>query len=189
MATEKMKRFVDGVVRGSLSLAESYRAAYDTHSTPKAQRNEASRLWRNPLVIAYAERVRRDMEGDRARKLAADRDRIRDRLWYEADNATRSADRIGALKLLGQQTGVNMFSDRLDIVATRQDQTSSTIAADIETLLAEALDPEVEKENFEHPTPPPPLLPERLAPLPKHQNAQDISEFVEFAPVVIDPDE
>ena len=157
MATEKQKRFAEGVVRGNLPLVHAYREAYDTNGTPKSPRNEASRLWRNPDVQAQAERIRRDMDAERARKLAADRDRIRERLWSEADTASRASDRL-----------------------TAAGASAAAVVADIQATLRDALGPEVDPSPEDTPTPPPPLLPERAGSFSKHQNAQTTTNIVDF---------
>ena len=180
MATEKQKRFAEGVVRGNLPLVHAYREAYDTNGTPKSQRNEASRLWRNPDVQAQAERIRRDMDAERARKLAADRDRIRERLWSEADTASRASDRLTALRLLGQQSGVNMFSERIEVARAPDGASAAEVVADIQATLRDALGPEVDPSPEDTPTPPPPLLPERAGSFSKHQNAQTTTNIVDF---------
>mgnify|MGYP003626751649 FL=1 len=182
MATEKQKRFAEGVVRGNLPLVHAYREAYDTNGTAKGQRNEASRLWRNPDVQAYAERIRRDLDAERARKLAADRDRIRDRLWAEADTADRSSDRLTALRLLGQQSGVNMFSERIEVSRAPDGASAADVVADIQATLRDALGPEVVPSPESTPPPPPPLLPERAGTFSKHQNAQENTNILDFPP-------
>ena len=59
--------------------------------------------------------MRARVSAQRALRLTGDADAIRRKLWEEAENADRASDRISALKLLGQQRGVNLFAERLEI--------------------------------------------------------------------------
>lgn len=162
------------------TMREAYQSIYSDRGTKGTAQAEASRLWRNPQVQRAAEAARREVDAQRRRRLAAERDRIRDRLWAEADSADRASDRIAALRLLGTQAGVDMFAQRLEVSATETRSTGAEVLADVEAMLERALGAEVESEKEEPPAPPPPLLAERAGKNPQHQNAQEITDLDNF---------
>ena len=179
--TDKMRRFAEGIVKGEFeTMAAAYREIYSDRGSVRTTQNEASRLWRNPLVQAAAEAARREVDAQRRRRLAAERDRIRDRLWIEADSADRASDRIAALRLLGTQAGVDMFAQRIEVSPTESRATGAEVLADVEAMLERALGAEVESEKEEPPAPPPPLLAARAGKNPQHQNAQEITDLDNF---------
>tara|TARA_R110000751_G_C13412802_1_gene439248 strand:- start:6 stop:458 length:453 start_codon:yes stop_codon:yes gene_type:complete len=111
-----MRMFAESVATGdSKTLTEAYGKIYGKNMTKRTQKNEASKLWNNPVVQDLAKDVRARVSAQRALRLTGDADAIRRKLWEEAENADRASDRISALKLLGQQRGVNLFAERLEI--------------------------------------------------------------------------
>ena len=92
----------------------------------------------HPGILDYAGQVRRTIAADRARSLRGERDRVRDRLWAEVEQAERSSDRIAALRLLGSQTGVSMFTERLQVGPTGTEEISDAeVIAEIQALMVE----------------------------------------------------
>lgn len=133
--TEKQRLFAELVATGeSRTLVDAYTKVYGGRSTPKGRRAEASRVWHHPLVQTMAREVRARVSAQRALRLTGDADAIRRKLWKEADEADRAADRIAALKLLGQQRGVNLFTDRLEI-AEPDSVSDAEVLLEIEQIL------------------------------------------------------
>ena len=143
--TELQRRFALQVLEGkSPTLVHAYREVYDCKGDSarqkKAQANEASRLWKHPGVRSFADDFRKKAEAQRVRREVGERERVRQRLWSEADSADRASDRINALRLLGQDAG--MFIDRQSIeVKEASDQlTDAEVIAEIELALRSIAD-------------------------------------------------
>ena len=105
--TERQRAFVRAVLdpksegkRGSLT--DAWEGVYGTAGSRRNRTNQASRDWRNPCVVAEAERQRARIDAARCRAVSGDRQRIRERLWAEAAAAARSSDRIAALRLVAE---------------------------------------------------------------------------------------
>ena len=142
--TARQREFSDRVLSGkSPTLAAAYREVYQPQGqTPKqrkAQSNEASRLWKHPGVRAYCEEARREVEKNRARRALGQRQRIAECLWAEAEGAGKASDRIAALRLLGQQSDVQMFSEKLEVSHGESEISDAEVVAEIENALREAL--------------------------------------------------
>ena len=114
--TAKQRAFAEAVVSGKYrAMTDAYREIYSGRGSRETVRGEASRLWKTPTVQAAAEVARERLVAARARKLAGDRDAVRRKLWAIADDPdARDADVLTACKLLGSQTGVSMFADRVE---------------------------------------------------------------------------
>jgi len=143
--TELQRRFALQVLEGkSPTLVHAYREVYDCKGDSarqkKAQANEASRLWKHPGVRSFADDFRKKAEAQRVRREVGERERVRQRLWSEADSADRASDRINALRLLGQDAG--MFIDRQSIeVKEASDQlTDAEVIAEIELALRSVME-------------------------------------------------
>jgi len=133
--TEKQRLFAELVATGeSRTLVDAYTKVYGGSITPKNRQKQASRVWHNPVVQTMAKEVRARVSAQRALRLTGDADAIRRKLWKEADGADRAADRIAALKLLGQQRGVNLFTDRLEI-AEPDSVSDAEVLLEIEQIL------------------------------------------------------
>ena len=79
------------------------------------------------------------MEAERRRKLAGERDAVRNRLWLIADGSeARDSDKLTALRMLGQQSGVDMFAERVEVsnVTTGSD---AELVAELEDMLRNTL--------------------------------------------------
>ena len=80
------------------------------------------------------ERQRDRQDAARCRAVSGDRQRIRERLWAEAEGADRSSDRISALVNLGRMRDVQLFSDhRTTVVEDRA--TDAEVVAEIAAVL------------------------------------------------------
>ncbi len=184
--SDRDRRFTEAIVYGdSPSIVGAYRDTRTTRASAKNARAEASRLWRSPGVQAYAERLREELLARGRARAAADRDRIVQRLWNEADSADRAADRIAALRLLGTVSTIDLFGpDRLEIGRSEGSATSAAeVAASIESLLRDTIKgAEVETIEIEATHPPAPLSDESGTHYTTHQNAQTISDSEPFTP-------
>ena len=183
--SEKNKRFAEAIVYGdSASIVQAYRDTRETSASVRNARAEASRLWRSPLVQAYAERLRADLLARGRARAAADRERIVAALWSEADGADRAADRIAALRTLGQVSTIDLFGpDRVAIEGTADAASAAELADGIEALLRDALGGAEVGEVVDAEVVPPTPINELPASFnPKHQNAQTIPESKAFSP-------
>ena len=141
--TELQRRFALQVLEGkSPTLVHAYREVYDckgdSPKQKKAQANEASRLWKHPGVRSFSEDFRKKAEAQRVRREVGERERVRQRLWSEADAADRASDRINALRLLGQDAG--MFTERVEVKEATDELTDAEVIAEIEIALRNAID-------------------------------------------------
>ena len=141
--TELQRRFALRVLEGkSPTLVHAYREVYDCSGESvkqrKAQSNEASRLWKHPGIILFSDEFRKKAEAQRVRREVGERERVRERLWKEADDADRSGDRISALRLLGQEAG--MFTERIEVKELGDDLTDAEVLAEIEMALRDVID-------------------------------------------------
>ena len=141
--TELQRRFALRVLEGvSPTLVDSYRNVYrckgDSPKQKKAQANEASRLWKHPGVRSFSEEFRKKAEANRVRREVGVRERVRQRLWSEADAADRASDRLTALRLLGQEAG--MFTERVEVREASDELTDAEVLAEIEIALRNAID-------------------------------------------------
>ena len=139
--TEKQRLFAELVASGECkNLTEAHKQVYAGGISIHNRRKEASRVWNKPVVQAAAREIRTRISAQRALRLTGDADAIRRKLWNEAETADRAADRIAALKLLGQQRGVNLFADRIEI--SEPDATSDAeVIVEIEQILQSAILP------------------------------------------------
>lgn len=138
--TEKQRIFAELVATGECkTLTAAYGEVYGNNMSPRTRRNEASKLWNKPIVQGLARDVRARVSAQRALRLTGDADAIRRKLWKEAEEADRAADRIAALKLLGQQRGVNLFAERLEI-AEPDSVSDAEVLVEIESIIRSASD-------------------------------------------------
>ncbi len=146
--TGPQRRFADLILSGECaSLVAAYRQSYnvsgDTPKAKKSQANEASRLWKHPGIVSYADEYRAKALANRERRALGERERVRERLWSEADSADRSSDRLTALRLLGQDAG--MFVERIEV---KDDAMSDAeVLVEIELALREAIEAEAKVVN------------------------------------------
>lgn len=141
--TGPQRRFADLILTGECSsLVGAYRLSYDvTGDTPKAkksQANEASRLWKHPGIVSYADEYKAKAQAQRVRREVGERERVRQRLWNEADSADRASDRLTALRLLGQEAG--MFTERVEVKEATNELTDAEVLAEIEIALRNAIE-------------------------------------------------
>ena len=138
--SEKQRAYAELVVSGEKrTMVDAYESVYGAGGSRRTRVNEASRLWRSPFVQGVAEGARRRLEAERRRKLAGERDAVRNRLWQIADGSdARDSDKLTALRMLGQQSGVDMFAERVEVsnVAGGSD---AELLAELEDMLRNTL--------------------------------------------------
>jgi hypothetical protein len=137
--TRKQQKFVTELQRPeNRSYSDAYRASYDCDAmSPKAIRNEASKLRHHPGVTMALDAARERIEVEKRRDGVAERRAIRNRLWSEVDDPdTPAAARIQALRLLGLASGTGMFSETQRVeVSEPMPASEAEVIAEIEDLL------------------------------------------------------
>ena len=138
--SDKQRTYAELVVSGEKrTMVAAYESVYGSGGSRKTRVNEASRLWRSPYCQTVAEGARRRLDAERRRKLAGERDAVRNRLWGIADAPeARDSDKLTALRMLGSQSGVDMFAERVEVANVVQGSDAELIA-ELESLLRNAL--------------------------------------------------
>ena len=139
--SERQRAFAEVVVAGEKrTLVDAYESVYGSGGARRTRVNRASKLWRSTYCQTVAEGARRRLDAERRRKLAGERDAVRNRLWGIADaSEARDSDRLTALRMLGSQTGVEMFSEAHTITQGPQTGTDAELISELEILLRNAL--------------------------------------------------
>ena len=106
MLTSKQNKFIEGIIEGSCQ-SNAYRLAYDgTNMSSKTIWEAASRLSKNPKVIARLDQLSAEKEqGNRMFTLSYE-DRIINKLWDIVDTSRNNRVRVKALELLGRSCGL-----------------------------------------------------------------------------------
>ena len=114
--TKKQREFARHIVEGETG-ADAYRKAYDTAGKPNIVKREASLLKKNPNVAKTIEALQKAKE--LADSLSAAQIRaliLSDLVKHSQDEDARLADRLTAVKLLGQLTDVAAFTERKEVL-------------------------------------------------------------------------
>ena len=138
--TERQRAFARAVVRGEFrTTTDAWESVYGAGGSRRTRGNRASKLWRSTYCQTVAEGARRRLDAERRRKLAGERDAVRNRLWGIADASdARDSDKLTALRLLGSQSGVDMFSERVEVTHVAQGCAAELIA-ELESMLRNTL--------------------------------------------------
>jgi len=138
--SERQRQFAEVVVAGEKrTLVDAYESVYGSGGTRRTRVNRASKLWRSTYCQTVAEGARRRLDAERRRKLAGERDAVRNRLWGIADASdARDSDKLTALRMLGQQSGVDMFAERVEVANVAQGSDAELIA-ELESMLRNTL--------------------------------------------------
>lgn len=138
--SERQRQFAEVVVAGEKrTLVDAYESVYGSGGTRRTRVNRASKLWRSTYCQTVAEGARRRLDAERRRKLAGERDAVRNRLWGIADASdARDSDKLTALRMLGQQSGVDMFAERVEVSNVAQGSDAELIA-ELESMLRNTL--------------------------------------------------
>ena len=112
--TEKQRAFCRNVAEG-MTLADSYRAAYDCQNMAQATiTNEAYKLMLRQDITAIVNKYSQEKLAKTSHDAARIRLSVIERLQIEANDTTNPASvRVRALELLGKITDVALFTERL----------------------------------------------------------------------------
>ena len=106
MLTSKQNKFIEGIIEGSCQ-SDAYRLAYDkTNMSSKTTWEAASRLSKNPKVIARLDQLSAEKEQNNRMFALSYEDRIINKLWEIVDQSNNNKIRLQALKLLGDTCGL-----------------------------------------------------------------------------------
>ena len=106
MLTSKQNKFIEGIIEGSCQSG-AYRLAYGkTGMSSKTIREAASRLSKNPKVIARLDQLSAENERNNRMFTLSYEDRIINKLWNIVDTSKNKRVRVKALELLGRSCGL-----------------------------------------------------------------------------------
>ena len=106
MLTQKQNNFVDLMIDGANSTS-AYRLSYETSAmSDKTVWEAASRLSKNPKVIARLNQLTAEKEQNNRMFTLSYEDRIINKLWDIVDTAKNKRVRVKALELLGRSCGL-----------------------------------------------------------------------------------
>ena len=104
--TAKQKMFVDKIFDGS-NKSDAYREAYvPTLMSGKTIWEAASRLSKNPKVVARLDQLTVEKEQNKRMFALSYEDRIINKLWEIVDQSNNNQIRLKALKLLSDTCGL-----------------------------------------------------------------------------------
>lgn len=140
--TSKQEGFCQGVGTRGETLAQAYRAAYDTaNMAPATIHNEACKLMARPEIAARVNALVRAKQVSVSLDAARIRVHVIDRLHQESiDPDSSPAARVRALELLGRMGAVALFApaSQTDDAAPAQADLAATLEARLKALLAKA---------------------------------------------------
>ena len=106
MLTQKQNNFVDFMIGGANSTS-AYRLSYDASAmSSKTIWEAASRLSKNPKVIARLDQLTAEKEQNNRMFTLSYEDKIIKKLWEIVDQSNNNQIRLKALKLLGDTCGL-----------------------------------------------------------------------------------
>ena len=106
MLTSKQNKFIEGIIEGSCQ-SDAYRLAYDkTNMSSKTIWEAASRLSKNPKVVARLDQLTAEKEQNNRMFALSYEDKIINRLWDIVDTSKNKRVRVKALELLGRSCGL-----------------------------------------------------------------------------------
>ena len=106
MLTSKQNKFIEGIIEGSCQ-SDAYRLAYGkTEMSSKTIWEAASRLSKNPKVIARLDQLTAEKERNNRMFALSYEDKVINKLWDIADTAKNKRERVKALELLGRSCGL-----------------------------------------------------------------------------------
>ena len=119
--TAKQKEFARNLALGK-SKAQAYREAYNSKGTKKTDANQGYRISQSPDVNAIKEAYEVAIEAAKQRTPAQLRELVIHQLTQIAIGGEKEAQRIQALKLLGQVTEVAAFTERRETTTIRKSE-------------------------------------------------------------------
>ena len=106
MLTSKQNKFIEGIIGGSCQSG-AYRLAYGkTGMSSKTIWEAASRLSKNPKVIARLDQLSAEKERNNRIFTLSYEDRIINKLWDIVETSRSKRVKIKALELLGRNCGL-----------------------------------------------------------------------------------
>ena len=106
MLTSKQNKFIQSIIEGSCQ-SDAYRLAYSkTEMSSKTIWEAASRLSKNPKVIARLDQLTAEKEQNNRMFALSYEDKIINKLWDIADTSKNKRVRVKALELLGRSCGL-----------------------------------------------------------------------------------
>ena len=106
MVSTRQKIFADNIADGC-NQSDAYRKAYSMISMSKKTTWEAaSRLSKNPKVVARLDQLTAEKEQNNRMFTLSYEDRIINKLWDIVDNSRNKRVRVKALELLGRSCGL-----------------------------------------------------------------------------------
>ena len=104
--TSNQTKFIDSMVEGSCK-SDAYRFAYDkTNMSSKTIWEAASRLSKNPKIVARLDQLTTEKEQNNRMFTLSYEDRIINKLWDIVDTSKNKRVRVKALELLGRSCGL-----------------------------------------------------------------------------------
>jgi hypothetical protein len=134
--TPKQREFARQVALGNTG-AESYRKAYDTHTTPKRQGDQASRMKADPRIAAEIDAYELALEAQKYRSSESLRALvIQSLVSVLIDPDAKQSTKVTAAKVLGTVTEVAAFTERKEITTiSGSDAIKSQIMDQLKTLM------------------------------------------------------
>jgi hypothetical protein len=134
--TPKQREFARQVALGN-SGAESYRKAYDTHTTKKRQGDQASRMKADPRIAAEIDAYEMALEAQKYRSSESLRALvIQSLVSVLIDPDAKQSTKVTAAKVLGTVTEVAAFTERKEITTiSGSDAIKSQIMDQLKTLM------------------------------------------------------
>ena len=106
MLTSKQNKFIESIIEGSCQ-SDAYRLAYSkTEMSSKTIWEAASRLSKNPKVVARLGQLTAEKEQNNRMFSLSYEDRIINKLWDIVDTSKNKRVRVKALELLGRSCGL-----------------------------------------------------------------------------------
>lgn len=106
MLTSKQNKFIESIIEGSCQ-SDAYRLAYSkTEMSSKTIWEAASRLSKNPKVVARLDQLTTEKEQNNRMFNLSYEDKIINKLWDIVDTAKNKRVRVKALELLGRSCGL-----------------------------------------------------------------------------------
>jgi len=151
--TRKQTKFCEGIVEG-LTQTEAMEQAYNYKGKRKTMSDDASRLAKDPRIVAEIEALERAKQFDAMYSLGQLRTLVISQLTKEAiDPQSKPAERISALSKLGQVAELGVFVARTETKIIKDSETAKnelmeqlkqaladdarTIDSDVDALMAE----------------------------------------------------
>ena len=106
MLTSKQNKFIGGIIEGRCQ-SDAYRLAYGkTEMSSKTIWEAASRLSKNPKVVARLDQLTAEKDQNNRMFALSYEDKVINKLWDIADTAKNKRVRVKALELLGRSCGL-----------------------------------------------------------------------------------